>query len=84
LLALKASYPDYAPMTKTRGYWKDKENQKKFFDQLAIKWNIQKQEDWNKVTYDMMLKEGGSFIVHYYNSSVQQGNNVSCVLHSDT
>jgi hypothetical protein len=59
-----------------RGYWKDKENQKKFFDQLAIKWNIQKLEDWNKVTYDIVLKEGGRFIVYYYNNSLQQGKNL--------
>jgi hypothetical protein len=59
-----------------RGYWKDKENQKKFFDQLAIKWNIQKPADWNKVTYDMVLKEGGSSIVYYYNGSLKEGNNV--------
>jgi hypothetical protein len=59
-----------------RGYWKDKENQKEFFDQLAIKWNIQKPEDWNKVTNEMVLKEGGRFIVDYYNRSLQQGNNL--------
>jgi hypothetical protein len=41
---------------------------------LAIKWNIQKLEDWNKVTRDMVLKEGGNFIKNYYNSSLQQGN----------
>jgi hypothetical protein len=61
---------------KPRGYWKAKENQKEFFDQLAIKWNIQKPEDWNKVTYDMVLKEGGRFIVYYYNGSLQRGINM--------
>jgi hypothetical protein len=60
--ALQAIYPDYIPTSKPYGYWKDKENQKKFFDQLAIKWNIQKPEDWNKVTKEMVMKEGGSFI----------------------
>jgi hypothetical protein len=63
--------------TKSTGYWKAKENQKKFFDQLAIKWNIQKTEDWNKVTNRMVLKEGGSFIDRYYNSSLQQGNDAT-------
>jgi hypothetical protein len=76
LKALKAIYPDYVPPVKIQGYWKDKENQKKFFDQLAIKWNIQKLEDWNKMTYDMVEKEGGSFINRYYNGSLNQGNNV--------
>jgi hypothetical protein len=63
-------------MTKPRGHWKDKDNQKEFFYQLAIKWNIQKPEDWNKVTCDMVLKEGGRFIVDYYNGSLQQGINM--------
>ena len=70
-------------MTKPRGYWKDKENQKAFFDQLAIKWNIQRPEDWNKVTCDTMVRKGGSFINAYYNGSLKQGTNVSCVIYSD-
>jgi hypothetical protein len=67
---LERSYTTKQP----RGYWKAKENQKEFFDQLAIKWNIQKLEDWNKVTNGMVLNEGGNFIKNYYNSSLQQGN----------
>jgi hypothetical protein len=61
------------PTAKPLGYWKDKQNQKEFLDQLAVKWNIQKPEDWHKVTIDMVLKEGGNFIVSYYNGSLQQG-----------
>jgi hypothetical protein len=61
------------PTVRQRAYWKDKENQKKFFDELAIKWNIQNKDDWNRVTKDMVLKEGGHFIGHYYNNSLQQG-----------
>jgi hypothetical protein len=73
------------PTTKIRprGYWKDKQNQKEFFDQLAIKWNIQKPEDWNKVTQEMAWKEGGYFINQYYNSSLQRGTNMHCIVHSD-
>jgi hypothetical protein len=76
LLALQAIYPDYVPTTKPLGYWKDKKNQKEFFDQLAIKWNIQKPEDWNKVTNRMVLKEGRSFITNYYNGSLKQGTDI--------
>jgi hypothetical protein len=54
--------------------WKDKQLQKKFFDQLATKWNIQQPEDWHKVTKDMILNEGGTFLSTYYNGSVQRGN----------
>jgi hypothetical protein len=75
LKALQAVYPEYVPVmtVKPHGYWKDIQNQKMFFDQLAIKWNIQNVEDWNKVTFEMALKEGGHFIGKYYNSSLQQG-----------
>jgi hypothetical protein len=59
-----------------KGHWTYKKNQKAFFDQLAIKWNIQKTEDWNKVTKDMILKEGGSFITNYYNGSLRQGKTI--------
>jgi hypothetical protein len=76
LKALQAVYPDYVPKTKLRGYWKDKENQKKFFDQLAVKWNIQQRDDWKKVTYDMVLKEGGSFLVNHYGGSLPRGTDV--------
>jgi hypothetical protein len=57
---------------KPRGYWLDKQNQKNFFDQLALKWNIQKPNDWNKVTKGMVLKEGGYFLS---NGSLRKGNN---------
>jgi hypothetical protein len=77
---LQAVYPDYVPSTvrptKPQGYWSDKENQKKFFDQLAVKLNIQKKDDWNNVTIEMVLKEGGSFIRTYYGSSLQRGTSL--------
>jgi hypothetical protein len=73
LKALQAIYPDYVPEAKPHGYWKDKSNQKNFFDELAIKWNIQKTDDWKSVTKEMVRKEGGSFIRRYYNGSLQQG-----------
>jgi hypothetical protein len=75
--ALQAVYSDYKPNLKSRGYWKEKENQRKFFDELAIKWNIQKRDDWSKVNFDMVLKEGGYFIGKYYHSSLQQGTTMS-------
>jgi hypothetical protein len=60
------------PEVKPRGYWSNKENQRAFFDQLAIKLNIQKPEDWNKVPTSM-LEEGKSFLAKYYNFSVRKG-----------
>jgi hypothetical protein len=73
LKALQVFYPDYVPTTLPLGYWKDKENQKKFFDQLATKWNMKSMDDWNKVTGDMVRVEGGYFIHRYYNGSLHQG-----------
>jgi hypothetical protein len=43
---------------------------------LAIKLNVQKLEDWNKVTHDMVMKAGGYFIGDLYNNSVAQGTPV--------
>jgi hypothetical protein len=80
ILALQAFYPDYVPPERPLGYWKDKKNQKAFFDQLAIKYNIQKPEDWHKITREMALKEGGSFITKHYNGSLRKGTNVHLII----
>jgi hypothetical protein len=58
---------------KPSGYWKDTNNQKAFFDHLATKWNIQKPQDWHKVSHLMVMNEGGRFISTYYNNSLLQG-----------
>jgi hypothetical protein len=73
LRALQAVYPESAIVGKRLGYWKDKQNQKAFFDKLAIKLDIQKPEDWNKVTTAMVMKESGYFVKFYYHSSVREG-----------
>jgi hypothetical protein len=76
LEALQAVYPEIASELKPKatGYWNNKDNQKAFFDKLAIKLNIQKLEDWNNVTSAMVMREEGSaFIIHYYKSSLKQG-----------
>jgi hypothetical protein len=69
--ALRAFYPEVSAERPV--YWKDKANQKAFFDQVAIKWNIQKPEDWYKVTKEMAFMEGGRFIGTYYNGSLIKG-----------
>jgi hypothetical protein len=44
-------------------------------DQLAIKWNIKKPEDWFKVTIKMVKKEyGGSFLRTHYKGSMRRGS----------
>jgi hypothetical protein len=72
---LLAIYPEHADVWRSivpRGYWKDVQNQRHFFDQLAKKLNIQQPENWDKVTLKTVLSEGGTFVNAYYNSSVVQ------------
>jgi hypothetical protein len=72
---LQTLYPEYE-IIKPTGYWKDRKNQRAFFDQLAVKLNIQRPEDWNHVTFTTVFNEGGHFIGRYYNNSVKQGTDV--------
>jgi hypothetical protein len=89
LLALKDAYPEHnwneralTPLhlyrkdgSKPSGYWDSIEHQKAFFDQLATKLNIQKPEEWVKVTTNTIIKEGGfHFLKRFYNGSKIQGN----------
>jgi hypothetical protein len=69
-------YPEhhFEASNKPHGYWTDKENQKEFFDKLAIKLNIQTPKDWEKVTTSTVEDEGGSFICRHYNGSLTKGN----------
>jgi hypothetical protein len=75
-VALQAIYPEAQQIWQTythRGFWKNVKNQRDFFDQLATKWNIQKPEDWVRVTTAMVLKKGGNFINSLYNGSLVRG-----------
>jgi hypothetical protein len=51
-------------------YWKDKQNQRKFFDQLATSLKIQ---DWTTVSLNTILENGGYFVNSFYNGSVSKG-----------
>jgi hypothetical protein len=75
-LALQAVYPEYMAERKSKpaGYWTDKQRQKEFFDRLAVKLNIKKLEDWNRVTTAQVFEEEGwHFITSHYNSSWKKG-----------
>jgi hypothetical protein len=75
---LQAVYPEHSHLWqeyKPKGYWKDKRNQQQFLDQLAVKLNIRKPEDWYRVTSKRALEEeGGHFIRDYYSGSLVKGN----------
>jgi hypothetical protein len=76
--ALKAAYPEHQHVwqhwrtNKPKRHWNVKENQRKFFDELAVKYNIQKPEDWYTITMNMI--KGGGFINTQYGGSLIQGN----------
>src|SRR5205823_4894798 len=56
---------------KPRGFWKVKENHKKFFDSLGTKLGYKSMEDWYKVTQEDIHKHGGrgGLLCIYYNGS---------------
>jgi hypothetical protein len=55
------------------GYWLSVQNQRSFFDKLAIKMNCDKITDLHKVQYKTIIEEGGSFINAHYGGSVLRG-----------
>jgi hypothetical protein len=61
-------------------YWQDKRNHREFFDHLATKWNIQKPEDWYRVTARMVVEQGGNFIHSHYDTSMFQGRDIQSVV----
>jgi hypothetical protein len=66
---LKAIYPERFPTTVyTNAKWNDIERRRAFFDKLVSICNIQKPEDWKKVTAVIVKKEGGSFVYGKYGS----------------
>jgi hypothetical protein len=78
--ALQSVYPEHSKIWKEykgKGYWKDLQNQRAFFDSLAVKLNIQKPEDWYNIQGSSLWKEkGGHFIKNHYNSSLIAGKTI--------
>jgi hypothetical protein len=78
---LKAVYPEH-PWEASRfakranNYWKDKANQKAFLDELAVKLNVKKPEDWYSVVTSQIEKNGGVSLLRYYRGSFRRGNGV--------
>jgi hypothetical protein len=77
---MKAIYPEHnwpsirqTTQYKPYGFWKDIKNQKIFLDNLANKLNITKPEDWYSVKVETVLREGGYFVLSYYQGSLTRG-----------
>jgi hypothetical protein len=58
---------------KPKGYWKDINNQRAFFDEMASKHNLHNPRDWAAVSWETLLKEGGYFVSQYYKGSLLKG-----------
>jgi hypothetical protein len=77
--ALQAAYPEYQWHSKRKenkkpaGYWNNKQNQREFFDKLAVALNITDPTDWHKVGMDIIHSEGGSFVNTHYKGSLIRG-----------
>ena len=63
-------YPEgkliFNPSYKPAGYWNDKENVKKFLDDLKEKLNLNTPEDWNLITKHKIQKNGGGALFQKY------------------
>jgi hypothetical protein len=75
--ALKTIYPEYnwkKPKKRKEWHWDDVNNKRKFFDELAVKLDVQKPEDWNNVKVKTVIQMGGKFIkARTYNNSLRRG-----------
>jgi hypothetical protein len=63
-----------ANRSKPSGYWKNIDNQRAFFDQIAVELRVNKLEDWNSVPVKKVVEKGGSFVKYLYNGSLREGN----------
>ena len=55
------------------GYWTHLSNQRKFFDELAIKWKINSPHDWKSVRVKSIIQEGGYFLYNQYKGNLVRG-----------
>jgi hypothetical protein len=95
IIALESVFPELKPTTKIKpelvsqepkqrtAHWRDKEQQRKFFDELAVKLNIKKPEDWYAVSNATVTENGGWFLNYYYNGSLLRGlsSNHHCLIY---
>jgi hypothetical protein len=55
-----------------RSYWANLDNQKKYLEWIKIKFNIQKFDDWYKLTAKDIKDNGGAGLLFHYNGSLFQ------------
>jgi hypothetical protein len=68
--ALKSIYPQYnfkafkfrdIPRT----YWNDKNNQREYFDELAVELKVSGVEDWYNISIEEVQSRGGAELLKY-------------------
>ncbi len=65
----KYSGKSVSPASVPRRHWDNISNHRKFMDKLAKKLNIKTQDDWYKVTWTTLVKNGASSVLQKYNGS---------------
>jgi len=53
---------------KSREFWFSITNQRNYFDQIAQKYDVKSPNDWNKLSYRKIAREGGQSILRQYSS----------------
>ncbi len=56
-----------------RHYWPIPENQQQFMRSIASKYNIATQDDWKKITSEVILQEGGASLLTMHGGSITKG-----------
>ena len=51
-------------------HWKKKENQRKFFDSLQKRFDIQHPKEWGKITKEQVMEAGGGTLLNYNQRSL--------------
>jgi hypothetical protein len=71
---VKAVFTDYEWLdwkfsSTPQGFWNDKKNHKGFMNWLGNELEYRKEEDWYKITYQKIVDNYGSTLLHHYNHS---------------
>jgi hypothetical protein len=76
--ALQSVYPEFEwhpwrfKRSPGESFWKDKVNQRKFFDWLANEMGITRPQGWHAVNKNIIYKYGGKTLLQLYDNSVQK------------
>lgn len=55
--------------TRPQAFWKSKKNQKAFLDALFVKLNYKSMDDWYRLTFEQVSRNGGYGLLRHYNGS---------------